>query len=56
MNDVLTCECGALELEITAQSYGEQSAFEGYRCEVCGRTGSLTYDEYSGTTLSGCLQ
>ena len=55
MNDVLTCECGALELTITEQSYGEQSAFEGYECEVCGRTGSLTHDA-TGTTLSGCLR
>lgn len=56
MNDVLTCECGALELEITAQSYGDGHAFEGYKCEVCGRTGSLTYDEFTGTTLTGCLR
>jgi hypothetical protein len=58
MNDVLTCECGALELEITAQSYSDDGgAFEGYRCEVCGRTGSLTHDAVTGrTTLSGCLE
>jgi len=56
MNDVLSCECGALELEITAQSYNGDSAFEAYECEVCGQTGTLTHDSITGTTLSGCLQ
>ena len=56
MNDVLTCECGSVELAITAQSYGEQSAFESYKCETCGRTGTLTHDDITGTTLTGCLR
>ena len=56
MNDVLACECGALELEITSQSYSGDCTFEAYKCEVCGRTGSLTHDEFTGTTLSGYLR
>ena len=56
MNDVLTCECGALELEITFQSCSGDCAFEAYRCEICGRTGSLTHDEVTGATLSACLR
>jgi len=50
----LVCErCGSHDLRITAQSYGEQSAFEGYEC---GATGSLTHDDVIGTTLDGCLE
>ena len=56
MSDVLTCSCSSVALEITEQSYGEQSAFEGYKCETCGRTGSLTHDDVTGTTLTGCLR
>ena len=56
MNNVLTCECGALELEITAQTYSGDHAFEAYKCEVCGRAGSLTHDDITGTTLTGCLR
>lgn len=56
MNDVLTCECGALELEITSQSYDGLHAFEAYRCEVCGRTGTLTHDDVARATLTGCLR
>lgn len=52
----LQCSCGALELVIISQSYGERSAFEAYKCEVCGRTGSLTHNEVGGTTLTGCLE
>ena len=56
MNGVLTCECGALKLEITSQSYSGDRTVEAYKCEVCGRTGLLTHDEFTGTTLSGCLR
>ena len=52
----LVCErCGSYDLRITAQSYGDQSAFEGYECGACGATGSLTHDDVIGTTLDGCL-
>jgi hypothetical protein len=51
----LQCQCGSYALSITSQSYGESSAFEAYECEHCGRTGSLTHDDVTGTTLSGCL-
>jgi hypothetical protein len=56
MNGTLACECGSLELAITAQSYHGDSAFEGYECETCGRTGTLDHDPVTGTTLSGCLR
>ena len=52
----LQCQCGALELTITSQSYDGSSAFEAYECQICGRTGTLVHDETTGTTLSGCLQ
>ena len=51
----LVCECGSYALEITAQSYNGDRAYEGYRCEHCGRTGSLTHDPTFGTSLDGCL-
>lgn len=51
----LQCQCGSYALSITSQSYGESGAFEAYECEHCGRTGSLTHDDVTGTTLSGCL-
>jgi hypothetical protein len=51
----LQCTCGSYDLRITAQSYGEQSAFESYECGACGRTGTLTNDNVTGTTLSGCI-
>ena len=52
----LQCQCGALEITITSQSYSDDSAFEAYECQICGRTGTLVHDETTGTTLSGCLQ
>jgi hypothetical protein len=52
----LRCSCGSYDIRITAQSYGDQSAFEGYECGTCGRTGSLTHTEYGSTTLDGCLE
>jgi len=51
----LQCECGAVTLTITSQSYGDEHAFERYECERCGRTGSLVHD-WTGTQLSGCLK
>lgn len=56
MNDVLTCECGSVALAITAQSYHDGHAVEGYECEHCGQTGTLTHDPDLGTTLTGCLE
>ena len=53
---VLRCQCGALDLTITSQSYSEDSAFEAYECQICGRTGTLVHDETTGTALSGCLR
>jgi len=52
----LVCKCGSYALEFTAQSYSDRSAFEAYKCEACGATGSLAYDEYDGERLSGCLE
>ena len=51
----LLCRCGALELTITNQSYGEESAIEAYECDHCGRRGTLTHDR-SSTRFSGCLE
>lgn len=52
----LVCErCGSYDLHITAQSYGDRSAFEGYECGACGATGSLTHDDVTGTMLDGYL-
>ena len=52
----LVCEtCGSYDLHITAQSYDGPRAFEGYECDGCGATGSLTHDDVTGTTLDGCL-
>ncbi|MGN8218531.1 hypothetical protein ACTG0T_09310 [Halococcus morrhuae DSM 1307] len=53
---VLRCQCGALELTITSQSYDDSSAFEAYKCQCCGRTGTLVHEATTGTTLSGCLR
>ena len=52
----LRCQCGALELTIVSQSYGDGGAFEAYECQCCGRTGTLLNDDTTGTTLSGCLR
>jgi len=49
----LVCECGGV-LEIENQSYGEDSAFESFKCANCGRTGSMRHDT-TGTNLSGCV-
>lgn len=52
----LVCsKCGSRALEITAQSYHVDSAFEAYRCENCGATGSLSHDGYR-TTLGGSVE
>ena len=50
--------CGSAALEITSQTYSEQRAYEAYKCENCGGTGSLLVNEQSpgGPTLSGCLK
>lgn len=56
MNDVLSCKCGSHDLRITAQSYSGERTFEGYKCGVCSRTGTLTHDGITGTTLTGCLR
>lgn len=54
---MLVCECGSEALEITRQSYNGEDAFEKYKCEVCGRTGTLSHDgTRQETTLSGCLE
>jgi hypothetical protein len=50
----LVCECGSHALEITSQSYGEKTAFEAYKCEDCGRTGSYTFGN-GQDRMSGCL-
>lgn len=52
----LVCQCGSPALRITSQSYTEDSAFEAYKCESCGATGSLSYDELTGERLTGCLE
>lgn len=50
---MIRCECGG-SVEIQSQSYGEDSAFESYKCVDCGRTGTMRFS--NGTeTLSGCL-
>jgi len=49
--------CGSYALEITAQSYSEKRAFESYKCESCGATGSLTHeDSPPRTMLSGSIE
>ena len=52
----LRCTCGSYDLRITAQSYGDGHAFEGYECGACGRTGTVTNDDVTGSTLSGCIR
>jgi len=49
----LTCECGGA-LEITDQSYGEETAFEMYKCASCGKTGSYSFGSGRDKT-SGCV-
>lgn len=50
--------CGSRALSITDQSYSEKIAFEAYRCDNCGATGSLRMRDGSpaGEDLSGCLE
>lgn len=52
---LLCSNCGSYALEIEAQSYSDERAFEQFRCEDCGATGSLTHDSL-GTTLSGNIE
>jgi len=52
---VLRCECGGV-LELTGQSYTENSAFEYYECVNCGQSGSYTFDETLGERTSGCVE
>ena len=54
----LQCTCGSYALEIVSQSYPENgNAYETYKCEICGRTGSLTHNATTNaTTLSGGLE
>lgn len=50
-------ECGGYDIEITAQSYNEESAFEAFKCQSCGGKGTLTHHGTSGRTeLTGCLE
>jgi hypothetical protein len=54
---VLRCECGG-SVEVQNGTDPENSDggfFEIYECQSCGRTGTLTYDRHTGTTLTGCL-
>lgn len=53
----LQCECGSYALEITSQSYAENgNGFESYKCDHCGRTGTLTHNAATNrTTLDGAL-
>lgn len=40
---VLQCDnCGGA-LELTSQSYGEESAVESYQCASCGQTGTYSF-------------
>jgi hypothetical protein len=54
---VLRCECSGA-VRVTNGTDPENSGdgfFEIYECESCGRTGTLTCDPYTGTTITGCL-
>jgi hypothetical protein len=50
---VLRCECGG-SLELTGQSYGEETAFESYECVSCGRTGTYSFGGATDS-MSGCV-
>ncbi|MFQ3295724.1 MAG: hypothetical protein ACI8VE_002813 [Natrialbaceae archaeon] len=54
---VLRCECGGA-VRVQNGTDPENSGdgfFETYECESCGRTGTLTYDRHTGTSITGCL-
>ncbi|EMA44268.1 hypothetical protein [Halococcus saccharolyticus] len=44
--------CGSYALAFTAQSYTETTLFEGYECEHCGATGSLTANDNTGISYT----
>ena len=55
----LMCECGSLALSFEEQAYPEDApAYERYRCESCGRTGSYSFGSEGGEKfeqMTGCL-
>lgn len=50
----LRCACGGA-VELTAQSYGEESAVERYECVSCGATGTYRFGA-GGDRVTGCLE
>lgn len=49
----LRCDCGGA-LELTGQSYGDDSAFESYECVSCGRRGTYSFGGPT-ETKTGCV-